>query len=226
MAEIPQSLPARLYLLAWDAREGRLTGAARLSHLLRAGALTELAQRGLLTDDDGVATPADPDAETGDPALDGLLELITESRPRTWKEWVGSRTELTRTAVQDSLTDAGFLRTERKRVLGLFPSVEHLLTDPAPVERLQSEAREVLCGPVPVARIPDREAALVCLAAVAELNTFATAEERRAHKDRLAQLTERGGMAAPALGKVFQEVQVAIMLAATSVTLTTGASGS
>lgn len=81
------SLPARLYLLAWDTTKLKVTDAAHLPHLVRAGALTELAQRGLLADVDGIATPTDPDAQTGDPVLDGLLELVEESRPHRWKTW-------------------------------------------------------------------------------------------------------------------------------------------
>lgn len=53
------SLPARLCLLAWDPERSSAAETARVHHLVRAGALTELAQRGLLTDDEGIATPAD-----------------------------------------------------------------------------------------------------------------------------------------------------------------------
>lgn len=59
------SLPARLYLLSWDTERLKVTGATHLHHLVRAGALTELAQRGLLADVEGIATPVDPDARTG-----------------------------------------------------------------------------------------------------------------------------------------------------------------
>lgn len=76
------SLPARLYLLAWDTTRNELAGT---THLVRAGALTELAQRGLLVDDDGIATPVDMDSGTGDAVLDGLLELVRESRPHRWR---------------------------------------------------------------------------------------------------------------------------------------------
>src|SRR5262249_28237747 len=60
------SLPARLCLLAWDPTGAEAAAAA---HLVRAGALTELVRRGLLTDEDGIATPADLDSLTGDAVL-------------------------------------------------------------------------------------------------------------------------------------------------------------
>ncbi|MDH6626381.1 hypothetical protein M2271_004198 [Streptomyces sp. LBL] len=78
----PLSLPARRCLLARESTE--VTGAGRLPPLVRAGALVELAQHGLLTDEDGIATPADLDSGTGDPVLDGLLDLARESRPHHW----------------------------------------------------------------------------------------------------------------------------------------------
>ncbi|MCW7943406.1 membrane protein [Streptomyces hygroscopicus] len=212
------SLPARLYLLAWDTTKLRLTAATQLGHLVRAGALTELAQRGLLTDVDGVATPSDLDAHTGDLVLDGLLELVEESRPRSWKTWVTLHTGVTLDAVRAQLAADGLLRVGRKRVLGLFPSVEYELERVGTVEALQEEARQVITGPVPVTEVSDRDAALVALAAAAELRTVVTAADRRRHKERIEALTDRGGAAAPALKKVVHEVRTAMVAAVSAAT--------
>ncbi|MET7982997.1 MULTISPECIES: GPP34 family phosphoprotein [unclassified Streptomyces] len=217
------SLPARLYLLAWDTTKRRITGSTHLHHLVRAGALTELAQRGLLVDDDGIVTPVDPDSRTGDVVLDGLLELVSESRPRGWKSWVTCRARFTLDAVRAQLAAEGFLRAQRKRVLGIFPSVEYELDRVAAVEALRAKAREVLEGPVPVTEVDDRDAALVALATAAELRTFASPKERKLHKARVEQLTERGGAAAPALRKVIQDVRTAVIVAATTASSTTAA---
>lgn len=216
------SLPARLYLLAWDTTRGRVTGATHLPHLVRAGALTELAQRGLLDDRDGIATPTDPDGRTGDPVLDGLLELVEESRPRTWKTWVGLRTRVTLEAVRAQLAADGCLRVVRKRVLGLFPSVEYELDRVAVVDALRAEARQVLVGPVPVGDVPERDAALVVLAAAAELRTLSSGGERRAHRERLDALAERSGSATPALRKAVREVRAAVAVAITTTPGTPG----
>ncbi|MFB7240926.1 GPP34 family phosphoprotein [Streptomyces populi] len=217
------SLPARLHLLAWDTTRRRITGSTHLHHLVRAGALTELAQRGLLVDDDGIVTPVDPDSRTGDVVLDGLLELVSESRPRGWRSWVTCRARVTLDAVRAQLAAEGYLRAEKKRVLGLFPSVEYELDRVPAVEALRASAREVLEGPVPVADVCDRDAALVALAAAAELRTFASPGERRLHKDRIDELAERGGAAAPALRKVVQDVRTAVAVAAATATATTTA---
>ncbi|WP_030936291.1 GOLPH3/VPS74 family protein [Streptomyces sp. NRRL S-646] len=218
----PLSLPARLYLLAWDTNPTEVTAAARLHHLVRAGALTELAQRGLLVDDDGIATPADMDSLTGDAVLDGLLELVRESRPHRWQTWVTLHARVTLDAVREQLTAQGCLRAERKRVLGVFPSVEHVLARADVVDTLRAAARQVLEGPVPVAEVSERDAAVVALAAAAELPTLAPGKDRRRHHARVAELTERSGAAAPALRKVVTEVHTALAASLTAAAAATG----
>ncbi|MDQ1024416.1 hypothetical protein QF035_001998 [Streptomyces umbrinus] len=213
------SLPARLYLLAWDTTKLKVTDAAHLPHLVRAGALTELAQRGLLADVDGIATPTDLDAQTGDPVLDGLLELVEESRPHRWKTWVGLRARVTLDAVRAQLAADGYLRAEKTRVLGVFPSVEYEIDRVAAVDGLRAEAREVLEGPGPVEEVPERDAALVALAAGAELRTLLSGKEQRQYKQRIEDLVERSGATTPALKKAVQEVRsaVAVMVSTTGV---------
>ncbi|WP_327397434.1 GOLPH3/VPS74 family protein [Streptomyces phaeochromogenes] len=216
------SLPARLYLLAWDTTKLKVTDAAHLPHIVRAGALTELAQRGLLADVDGIATPTDPDAQTGDPVLDGLLELVEESRPHRWKTWVGLRARVTLDAVRAQLAADGYLRAEKTRVLGVFPSVEYEIDRVAVVDALRAEAREVLEGPVPVEEVPEQDAALVALAAGAELRTLLSGKEQRQYKQRIEDLVDRSGATTPALKKAVQEVRSAVVLVMT----TTGVPGS
>ncbi|MGW6454519.1 GOLPH3/VPS74 family protein [Streptomyces sp. NPDC055078] len=200
------ALAARLYLLAWDTDRMKVTGTTHLADLVRAGALTELAQRGLLSDEDGYARPL-PDARTGDPVLDRLLELIEESRPRKWKNWVTYRSSYTLDAVRAQLAETGYLRASS----GLFARTRYDLERPGAVVSLRAEARAVLTGSTPVAETAERDAAFVALAAAAELRTFATARERRAYKARIEALTARSGAAAPALKKVIQEVRAAVV---------------
>ncbi|MFF3705625.1 GOLPH3/VPS74 family protein [Streptomyces phaeochromogenes] len=216
------SLPARLYLLAWDTTKLKVTDAAHLPHIVRAGALTELAQRGLLADVDGIATPTDPDAQTGDPVLDGLLELVEESRPHRWKTWVGLRARVTLDAVRAQLAADGYLRAEKTRVLGVFPSVEYEIDRVAVVDALRAEAREVLEGPMPVEEVPEQGAALVALAAGAELRTLLSGKDQRQYKQRIEDLVERSGATTPAVKKAVQEVRSAVVLVMT----TTGVPGS
>ncbi|MFH9731621.1 GPP34 family phosphoprotein [Streptomyces sp. NPDC017260] len=224
------SLPARLSLLAWDPARPGATDTARHHHLVRAGALTELAQRGLLVDDEGIATPVDLDARTGDAVLDGLLDLVRESMPHRWRTWVRLHARVTFDAVREQLVAEGYLRAEKRRVLGVFPSVEYVLARVAAARALHEETRYVLEGPVPAGEVSERDAAVAALAAAAELRAFAprTSEPRafeprtrgpRAvgsavtgarREDRIAELAGRCGGAAPGLRKIVGEVWGAV----------------
>ncbi|MEU5317407.1 GPP34 family phosphoprotein [Streptomyces sp. NPDC021056] len=201
------SLPARLYLLAWDTTRNELAGTP---HLVRAGALTELAQRGLLVDDDGIATPVDMDSRTGDAVLDGLLELVRESRPHRWRGWVPLHARVTAEAVREQLAAEGYLRADKRRALGLFPTVEYALERVAVVDALREEAREVLEGPVRPADVSERDAAVVVLAAAAGVSALVARKERGQYQERLADLGERSGTAAPGLRKIMDELGTAL----------------
>lgn len=200
----PLSLPARLCLLAWDAARPAADGSAHRPGLVRAGALVELARRGLLTDEDGIATPVDLDASSGDAVLDGLLELVRESCPHPWRTWVTLRTRVTFDAVREQLVAEGYLRAEKRRVLGVFPSVEYALERVAVVDALREETRQILRGPLPAAEISERDAAVAALAAAAGL-LGAGAPDQRAE-----ELTERAGASTPGLGRILREVSTAL----------------
>ncbi|MFF5965371.1 GPP34 family phosphoprotein [Streptomyces collinus] len=200
----PLTLPARLCLLAWDVARPAADGAAHRPGPVRAGALVELARRGLLTDEDGIVTPADLDTSTGDAVLDGLLELVRESCPHPWRTWVTLRARVTLDAVREQLVAEGYLRAEKRRVLGVFPSVEYALERRAAVEVLREETQQVLRGPLPVAGVSERDAALAVLAAAAGLCGEST-PGRRAE-----ELTERAAAATPGLRGIVRELSTAV----------------
>ncbi|MEV8124436.1 GPP34 family phosphoprotein [Streptomyces sp. NPDC085944] len=204
------SLPARLCLLAWDPARPTAADTARVHHLVRAGALTELARRGLLTDDEGIATPADPDSRTGDPVLDGLLELVRESMPRRWRTWVRPHARVTYDAVREQLVAEGYVRAEKKRVLGVFPSVDHVLARPAVARALREEARQILEGPLPTGEVSERDAAMAVLAAAAGLGVPEDWGSGARGRERIAELTGRCGSAAPGMRKIVGEVRGAV----------------
>ncbi|WP_399892387.1 GPP34 family phosphoprotein [Streptomyces sp. BBFR51] len=204
------SLPARLCLLAWDPARSGAADTARVHHLVRAGALTELAQHGLLIDDDGVATPADLDSRTGDAVLDGLLELVRESLPHRWRTWVRLHARVTFDAVREQLVAEGYLRAEKRRVLGVFPSVEYTLARVAVARALREETRRVLEGPLPAGEVSERDAAVAALAAAAALGVPAGAGSGARGRDRITELTGRCGAAAPGMRKIVGEVWGAV----------------
>ncbi|GAA3052242.1 GOLPH3/VPS74 family protein [Streptomyces glomeratus] len=204
------SLPARLYLLAWDTTRRMPGRDIRLDHLVRAGALVELAGRGLLIDVAGTATPRDLDAHSGDPVLDGLLELVRESWPRAWESWVTRYAGVTLDAVRAQLAAAGVLRAGGRRVLGLFGSVEYELERAQTVETLQRQVRRTLTGPVPVDEVPEQDAALAALTAAAGLHTVVSPADGDRHRERIEALTERGSGAVPALETVVRGVRTTV----------------
>ncbi|WP_309097832.1 GPP34 family phosphoprotein [Streptomyces sp.] len=197
------TLPARLSLLAWDTARPP-AGGAHPAGPVRAGALVDLARRGLLTDEDGIATPADMDSRSGDAALDGLLELVHESCPHPWRTWVTLRARVTADAVREQLVAGGYLRAEKRRVLGVFPSVEYALERAAAVKVLREETREALLGPLPAAGLAERDAAVAVLADAADL-LGGSAGERR-----VEELTERAGASVPGLERIVREVRAAV----------------
>ncbi|HSV66522.1 MAG TPA: GPP34 family phosphoprotein [Mycobacteriales bacterium] len=218
--ELPESLPARLYLLACDTRKERLTNRSMIGHALRAAALTDLLLTGQLADKRGKAVvadrtppggpmPRDPmprDPVSSDPVLAAVLAEIRAGRPRSWKRWVRTGARPTRDAVRDQLMAGRWIRVEQHRILGLFPTARITLRQPTVVSNLHRRVRTILVGAQPASRVDPRDAALVALAAAGELRTVLTRAQRREHKRRISQLTEASGPAVAALRKVVQEL--------------------
>ncbi len=153
------------------------------------------------------------DARTGDPVLDGVLELIAASRPRSWRAWAAVRTGLTLDAVRRELAVSGYLRTARRRSLGLFPYTEYALDRADFVDSLRAELLGTLYGPCLLDEVSRRDAALIALCAAAGMRT---PDPARDHGARLAGLAERSGAGTP--GRAVQEVRRSMVLAIASTT--------
>ncbi|TNY37137.1 GOLPH3/VPS74 family protein [Thermomonospora catenispora] len=202
MVKVPDSLPGRVYLLAYDLRRGRMTARGRLGHLLRAAALTELYLDGRLVGErrPRLGTPGD------DPY--GLLAQIGASRPHRWQYWVGKDKRAMVKAVQAELEAEGFIRVRSRRLLGLIPCKEVEVHDPRVVKDLWGRASSALRGR-PVAHVNSYDAATLALAAAGRLHTVITPGERRRHRARIAALTARSGPAVPALRRALDEEALA-----------------
>ncbi|MGW0531290.1 GOLPH3/VPS74 family protein [Streptomyces sp. NPDC003032] len=203
------SLPARLFLLAWNTDRGKFTGGPDLHLAIRAGALAELAQRGLLVETGGGVVMPVVGARTGDTVLDALVDLVERSKPRKWRGWMTYRSRDTLAAVRDQLTAHGYLRMERRRILGLFPSRTWELERVGYAETLHAEALAALRGDRPVTEVAPSDAALVVCAATGKTRTLVSGKDRRRHKDRLAELTDRGGSASPELRTLMRNLRKA-----------------
>ena len=166
MHELPAGLPAQLYLLAYDPRKGRLVQNTGFPYLIRAAALTELLLSGRIVEEDGKPR-AVPDAPpVGDPVLAGLLERIAASKPRSWQRWVHQDTRATLKAVRDELEAKRWIKVEPRRPFLIFRRTLIHVRDPRVVTRLKAKVHTALSGPL--ARVDDRDAALVALAAAGD----------------------------------------------------------
>jgi|SRR5581483_7421023 len=200
--DLPESLPARLFLLALNPTRHRLTGLTQLGYLLRAGALADLEVRGLIGDESGKVRIGTK-LHVGDPVLDAMLAEIAGDRPRSWRAWVQRRQWAIRAEVRGQLEEQRWIVTEPRRILGLFPALRITVLDQVAVDRLRDRLAAALEG----GHVDKRDAALVALAAAGQLRTVFTGRQRRVHRRRIAELGAQAGQAPPALRKVIRQLQ-------------------
>lgn len=206
MIDIPPTLPARAYLMAYDQVRGRLTGWSNLAYVLRGAALADLLLSGHLTEIKGkpqVDATARPPA---DPVLAGVLDDIARSRPRSWQHWVGRHCGPTRRAVAEQLAADGWIELRQRRVLGIAVSPAVTVRRPRAVTAIADRVRRALSWTVPVSKVDRHDAVLVSLAWAGELATVLPRAARKQHKDRIAALTDLAGPVGPAVRKVIQLV--------------------
>ncbi|MFG1852423.1 GPP34 family phosphoprotein [Actinomadura geliboluensis] len=204
MVEVPESLPARMYLLAYDLRKQKMTGGgARLGYVLRGAALTELYLDGRLQEERRRPVPGTP----GDDPY-GVAAQIAASLPRSWQHWVRTDAKAIVETVRDELEQDGWIRVRRTRVLGLVPRHEVTVKDPRVVKELWGGASSALRGR-PVAHVNSYDAAAVALAAAGGLGSVLPRPDRRRYRRRIAELTARSGPAAPAVRKLIRSMDAA-----------------
>ena len=201
------TLPAQLYLLAYDPGRQRLSCRSQLGYVLRAAVLAELQLRGLLTDRGGKPVATSGTAAAGlDPLHQRVLAELAHSKPRRWTHWVNKNATTTRRAVEDALASDGTVRITRGRRLGLLPVSRISLTDPRVRTEVEAVLRETVRGCRPAARVAPRAAALVALAAAGDLRIVLPRSMRRAHKERIKDLSTLAGAPVAALRQTLAEI--------------------
>jgi hypothetical protein len=195
---LPESLPARMYLLAFDPDKDRLTSRNQLGLVLRAAALTELYLSERVTDVDGRAQAGAGGRPSGDPVLDDLAEQIGAHRPRPWHRWIGRAERATVRAVREQLEAGRHLTVEHRAILPdrVAPS------DRQAVRRYADTVRGALNQSS--ARTDPRTAAVLALAARGEVKTVVSRRERREHRRKLDELAVYTGPVADALRKALR----------------------
>ncbi|MGW7681925.1 GOLPH3/VPS74 family protein [Kribbella sp. NPDC054772] len=205
-AKPPESLAARLFLLAYDPQRGRLSARSKLGKLLRAAVLVDLQFAGNLEDDNGRARVTTAPAPA-DPVLAAVLQELRAVGPRRWRHWIDRRPGATVRHVRDELARAHLIRVEPHRILGIIPADRVTVRHPLVRRQLLESARDTLRASRLVSRVDLRDASVVVLASTADLRTVVTKEQKARHKDRLAQLAVRVGPVVPALKRSLQQTQ-------------------
>lgn len=185
----PETLPEKLFLLAFDSRRGRVARGLEFGYALRAAALADLLLRGHLRDESGKARTARP-ASGLDPVLQEIWEEIESAEPHSWRRWITRGRGQAARATRDALAGKKVISVEKRRILGLFPATRITLRKPPPAHRLAEEVGRAIRGGQPVARVGEGVAALAVLASAAPLRTVIGTRERRRFKKRLADLGE------------------------------------
>ena len=203
---LPDTLPAQVYLLAYDRRRQRASTRGLLGLVLGGAALADLWLSGHLVDDDGVARPAPGVAHPMDPALRLVWERVTAApASRRWTRWV--RQQSLKRVVRDALADSGVLRVEPK--VHWWGRDRVTVRDTRVLTGLEQRVGGVLRGPVPVGSLDARDAALVAVVAVGEVSSTVSRAQRRAHKQRLAAIVARGGPPVAALRQAIRQARSA-----------------
>jgi Golgi phosphoprotein 3 (GPP34) len=196
----PDSLPAQLFLLAVDPRRQRLTGGGELGYVLRAAALVDLQLSGQLMDVDGRPKATGPEP-VPDPVLAAVLNQVAAGPVRRWRYWIRKDARRITEAVADALVATRRIERHPYRILGVMSAQRIVVIDPLVRDRIVGAIDAALSDAWPVG---DRTAAVVSLAAAAPLRIVLPRSRRRAHRQRIAQLTARTGPVPPALRRVLR----------------------
>jgi len=198
---VPDSLPQRVFLLAYDPDKGRVGLGTNLGAMLRAAALADLHRNGHLTDVRGRAA-IDVRQPCHDPVLDAVLDEIAGTRPHTWQSWIGHRQRATVHAVRQQLGDGGWVHLQPQKILGLFPTVKVTIRDPSVRGELLGRVDTALHEPI--GSVDPADATLVAIIAAGDLRLVLDRKTQRANKQRIRELTQLSGPIGPALQKSIQ----------------------
>lgn len=202
---VPDNLPQRIFVLAYNPDKGRVGLGANLGAMLRAGALADLYRNGHLVDERGRAA-INVRHPCHDPVLDALLEEIAGSKPHTWQSWIGHRQRAAVRAVRQQLNDGGWVHLQPHKILRLFPTTRVTIRDPRVRNELLGRVNTALHKPV--GSIDPADAALVAIVAAGDLKLVLDRKTTRANKQRIQELTKLSGPIAPALQKWIQAAAI------------------
>jgi hypothetical protein len=199
------SLPAQLFLLAVEPRRQRLTDRGEIGYLLRAAALVDL-QLGHHLVDDGGRPRATGNSQIPDPVLEAVLRQVAADPDRRWRYWIRKDARRMVRMVREQLVADRRIVLERYHLLGILPARRIVVLEPLVRDRIVGAIDAALSDAWPVG---ERTAAVVALAAAAELRIVLPRARRRANRNRIAELTRRTGPVPPLLRRVLRDLRAA-----------------
>ncbi len=201
-----QSLPASLYLLAYNTRKNELAKKAWLDYLIRGAVLCELIIGGYLVEVSRrprAAANGQGARQPADPMLSWVLDELRGDTGLTWRRLLRQDAAQSLAAIEQRLA--------QQRLISAGPggSVTGRVTaaDPAAIESMQESVRAALTGQVDPAALAARDAALAALAAVVPLPTVISRREARRNAAALAALGDRAAEQSPALRSLIAQMR-------------------
>jgi hypothetical protein len=206
--QAPQSIPAKLFLLCYQPTRERLSGGFGLAYALRTAALAELYLGGNLSiNERGRATAH---GSVDDPVLAAVLAEVSQQPLRKLDRYIYLRPREFWRQLSTQLVTGGLIQTERRRLLGIFPQTKITVLDPLVIDRLRQEFDATLREQTPAERVEPHAAALVAIAAAAELNIVIGRKQRRASRERIQQFAARIDPLIRALRRVIETMQASV----------------
>ncbi|HEY8583389.1 MAG TPA: GPP34 family phosphoprotein [Capillimicrobium sp.] len=214
-----------LLLIALDDASGKealsSSGYGMLDYALAGALLLDLSLAEALEVRDGKVQATGASA---DPLLADALAAVRESgKPRAAKHWVQRLPKALkpmRARIAERLVEAGVLREERSKVLGLFSRTRYPEADPAPERELRARLEQTL---VTGADPDPRTALLVSLLVPLDLVGKVVPKEAHRHARRRAKEVADQGVVGTGLERVVQDMQAAVMVSVIAATTTTAA---
>lgn len=195
------TLPARMYLLAYDLTKDKPSDKSWLDYVVRGAALAQLLAEGRLTDTGSAVVPAG--GRPADEVLGLVYSEIEEAGPRDWRPLL-HESKATLAAVEDQLVQTGVFERHDRGLTAV---------DRAAIAEVQERARQILGGHgTGVAgggggNVAVLDAALVALAFVIPLQTVFDRRRRRHDRDRVEALARLVSASVPGFERLLRQMR-------------------
>ncbi len=166
---------------------------------------------------------------SGDPLHDEVLNILASKarRPRPMKYWVprlASKMKRLRYKIADRLVLSGILHLEKKKILGIFPSVRYPTANPLP----ELEVRKQLKNTILEGNSPSKETRMILsLLKACDLSDEVFGKEMRKQvKERFKELDKEPGDSkevGKAISEAVQAVQAAVIICVTTAVIASSA---